>query len=76
MKPIKSILAGLAATGLILSQPAAAAGAVRTGSPSQSSEKLAGTSGAAIPALIAILAVAVIAVVSASNDDNKIPVSP
>jgi hypothetical protein len=75
MKPIKSVLACLAATGILLSQPAAAA-AVRNGSPSHDSEQFAGVPGAAIPALIAILAVAVVAVISASNDDNNTPASP
>jgi hypothetical protein len=76
MKPIKSALACLAATGLILSQPAAAATAARSASTTADSEHLAGASGAAIPALLAILAVAVVAVISASGDDNKIPASP
>lgn len=75
MKPMKSALACLAATGLLLSQPALAASAVRASSPTQDSEELAGVSGAAIPALIGILAVAIVAVVSASSDDDK-PVSP
>ncbi|MBO0749631.1 MAG: hypothetical protein J2O44_04245 [Porphyrobacter sp.] len=74
MKPMKSVLACLAATGLLLAQPAAAS-AVRGGSPSGDSEELAGVPGAAIPALIAILAVAIVAVISASNDHNH-PVSP
>jgi hypothetical protein len=76
MKPIKSVLAGLAATGILLSQPVAAAGAVRSGSPTHASEQLAGVPGAAIPALLAILAVAVVAVISASNDDDNAPASP
>jgi hypothetical protein len=76
MKPTKSILASLAATGLLLSQPAAAASAVRAGSATHDSEELAGVPGAALPALIAILAVAVVAVVSASGDDDNKPVSP
>jgi hypothetical protein len=75
MKSMKSALACLAATGLLLSQPALAASAIRGGSPAQDSEELAGVSGAAIPALIGILAVAIVAVVSASSDDDK-PVSP
>ncbi len=75
MKPMKSALACLAATGLLLSQPAAAAGAVRSSSPTQDSEELAGVPGAALPALIAILAVGIVAVISASNDDDN-PVSP
>jgi hypothetical protein len=75
MKPMKSALACLAATGLLLSQPAAAASSVRSGSPTQDSEELAGVPGAALPALIAILAVAVVAVISSSSDDDK-PVSP
>jgi hypothetical protein len=75
MKPIKSALACLAATGILLSQPAAAAGAVRSGSPSRDSEQLAGVPSAAIPALIGILAVAIVAIVAASNDDNR-PASP
>jgi hypothetical protein len=75
MKPTKSVLASLAVAGLLLSQPAAAASAVRAGSSTGDSEELAGVPGAAIPAIIAILAVAIVAVVSASNDDNK-PVSP
>ena len=74
MKPMKSAFACLAATGLLLSQPAAAASAVRSGSATQDSENLAGA-GAALPAIIAILAVAIIAVVSASSDDDN-PVSP
>jgi hypothetical protein len=76
MKPIKSVLACLAATGILLSQPAVAAGVARSGSPAHDSEEFAGTSGAAIPALVAILAVAIVAVVSASNDDNNQPTSP
>ena len=74
MKPIKSVLACLAATGILLAQPAAAASA-RSGSPTGDSEELAGRPGAAIPALIAILAVAIVAVISASNDKDH-PVSP
>jgi len=75
MKPTKTVLASLAAAGLLLSQPATAASAVRAGSSTGDSEELAGMPSAAIPAIIGILAVAIIAVVSASNDDNK-PVSP
>jgi hypothetical protein len=73
MKPIKSALALLAASGLVLSQPALA----RSGSPSGDSEHLAGTPSAAWPAIIAILAVAIVAVVaSGSNNDNNHPASP
>ena len=76
MKPMKSALACLAATGLLLSQPAAAASAVRASSLTGDSEELAGVPGAAIPALIAILAVAIVAVISASGDDDNEPASP
>jgi hypothetical protein len=78
MKPIKGALAFLAATGLALSQPAAAADAGRSASPSHDSEHLAGTPGAAIPALIGILAVAIVAVVAASNHHHhhNHPTSP
>jgi len=79
MKPIKSALALLAATGIALSQPAMAADAARGASPSHDSEQLAGGGipGAAIPALIAILAVAVVSMVSASNHhDRHHPASP
>jgi hypothetical protein len=76
MKPIKSTLACLAATGLILSQPVAAAAAGRSASPTGDSEELAGVPGAAFPALIAILAVAIVAVISASGDDDNEPASP
>jgi hypothetical protein len=76
MKPINSALACLAAAGLFLSQPAMAAGAVRSASPSHDSEQLAGTPGAAIPALIGILAVAIVAVVAASNHHDNNPASP
>jgi hypothetical protein len=74
MKPIKSVLAGLAGAGLLLSQPAAAA--TRAASDVRDSEQLAGFPSAALPALIAILAVGIVAVVSSSNDDNDNPVSP
>ena len=76
MKPMKSALACLAATGLLLSQPAAAASTVRAGSPTGDSEELAGVSGAAIPMLIGVLAVAIVAVISASSDNNNHPASP
>jgi hypothetical protein len=76
MKPIKSLLACLAATGIVLSQPAAAAGAVRSGSPAHDSEQFAGVPGAAIPAIIGILAVAVVAIIASSNDDDNAPASP
>jgi hypothetical protein len=76
MKPMKSALACLAATGLLLSQPAAAASAVRASSPTGDSEELAGVSGAAIPMLIGVLAVAIVAVISASSDNNNHPASP
>jgi hypothetical protein len=77
MKPIKGALAFLAATGLALSQPAAAANGGRSASPSHDSEHLAGVPGAAIPALIGILAVAVASVVAASNHNhNDHPASP
>jgi hypothetical protein len=76
MKPMKSAFACLAATGLLLAQPAAAASAVRASSPTGDSEELAGVPGAALPALIAILAVAIVAVVSASSDDDNVPASP
>jgi hypothetical protein len=76
MKPIKSALACLAATGLALAQPAMAADAVRGGSPSHDSEQLAGTPSAAIPALIGILAVALVAVIAASSDHDNRPASP
>lgn len=76
MKPIKSVLACLAVTGLVLAQPAAAASAGRTASPSGHSEQLAGTPGAAWPAIIAILAVAVVAVIAASGHHNHHPASP
>jgi len=75
MKPIKSALTCLAATGLILSQPALAASAGRSASPSADSEQLAGTPGAAWPAIIAILAVAVVALI-ASGDNHDHPTSP
>jgi len=75
MKSMKSVFACLAATGMLLAQPAAAASAVRSGSPTQDSEELAGVPGAAIPALIAILAVAIVAVISSSNDKDH-PTSP
>jgi len=75
MKPIKSALACLAATGLILSQPAVAASVGRSASPSGDSEQLAGTPGAAWPAIIAILAVAVVALI-ASGDNHHHPASP
>jgi hypothetical protein len=76
MKPMKSALTCLAATGLLLSQPAAAASAVRASSPTGDSEELAGVPGAAFPALIAILAVAIVAVIASSSDNNNKPVSP
>lgn len=75
MKSMKSAFACLAATGLLLAQPAAAASAARAGSPTRDSEELAGVPGAAIPMLIGVLAVAIIAVVSASSDNNH-PASP
>ena len=77
MKPIKSALACLTVTGLLLSQPAAAA-ALRSGSSSHDSERLAdgGLPSAAIPALIGILAVAIVAVVASSNDNEHHPASP
>lgn len=75
MKSIKSALALFAATGLALSQPAAAASVARSGSSSGDSEQLAGTLGAAWPAIIAILAVAIIAVVASGNHHDH-PVSP
>jgi hypothetical protein len=75
MKPIKGALACLAAAGILLSQPAVAAG--RSASPSGDSEHLAGTPGAAWPAIIAILAVAIVAVVASSSDHNhNHPASP
>ncbi len=77
MKPIKSVVAGLAAAGLLLSQPAAAA-AARTASPSRDGEQLAGVPSAALPAIIAILAVAIVGIIAASTDHNNdnVPVSP
>ena len=77
MKPIKSALACLAATGLLFAQPAAAA-VSRSASPSPDSEHLAGggVPGAAIPALIGILAVAIVAVVASSNHHDNHPASP
>ena len=77
MKPMKSAIACLAAAGILLSQPAFAAGAARSGSSANGSEQLAGTPGAALPAIIAILAVAVVAVVAASgNHKDHHPTSP
>ena len=76
MKPMKSAFACLAATGLLLAQPAAAASAVRASSPTGDSEELAGVPGAAIPMLIGVLAVAIVAVISASGDNNNHPASP
>jgi hypothetical protein len=76
MKPIKSVLACLAATGLVLSQPAIAASAARSASPTGESETLAGVPGAALPMLLGVLAVAVIAVISASGDNDNEPASP
>jgi hypothetical protein len=76
MKPMKSALACLAAAGILLSQPALAAGATRSGSSSDSGEQLAGTPGAALPAIIAILAVAVVAVIASSSNNHHHPTSP
>ena len=76
MKPIKSALACLAVTGMLLAQPAVAAGAGRAGSASQDSEHLAGTPSAAWPALIGILAVAIVAVVASSSGHHNHPASP
>jgi hypothetical protein len=77
MKPMKSALACLAAAGILLSQPALAAGATRSGSTSTGSEQLAGTPGAALPAIIAILAVAVVSVIAASGGNkHHHPASP
>jgi len=76
MKPIKSALACLAATGILLSQPAAAAGVTRAGSTSHQSEQLAGTPGAALPAIIAILAVVIVSVIAASGHNHHHPASP
>jgi hypothetical protein len=76
MKPMKSALACLAAAGILLSQPALAAGATRSGSSSNGSEQLAGTPGAALPAIIAILAVAVVAVIASSSNNHHHPASP
>ena len=77
MKPMKSALACLAAAGILLSQPAAAAGVARTGSASHDSEQLAGTPGAALPAIIAILAVVVVSVIAASGSHkDHHPTSP
>jgi hypothetical protein len=75
MKPLKSALALFAATGLVLSQPVAAASAARAPSPSAKSEHLAGTPRAAIPALIGILAVVIVAVIASSGGHHH-PRSP
>ena len=75
MKPMKSALACLAAAGILMSQPAFAAGAARSGSSANGSEQLAGTPGAALPAIIAILAVAVVAVIASSGHHHH-PASP
>ena len=76
MKPFKSALALIAATGLAVSQPVAAAGVARAASPSQQSEHLAGTPSAAMPALIGILAVVIISVIAASSRNHHHPKSP
>ena len=78
MNAFKTTLATLAAAGLAVAQPAAAAPA-RTASPVADTEQLAGgVPSAAWPAIIAILAVAAFALISASNDDDEddVPVSP
>ena len=77
MKALKTTLAALAAAGLAVAQPAAAAPA-RTASPVADSEQLAGgVPGAAWPAILAILAFAVIALIPASSDDDEdAPTSP
>ena len=76
MNAYKTTFAALAATGLSIAQPAAAAPA-RTASPVADSQQLAGgIPGAAWPAIIAILAVALYAVIDASSDDDDAPVSP
>lgn len=77
MTAIKKVLAGLAATGLLVAQPAMAATASshRGGSATGDSEELAGVPGAAIPFLIALAIGAIVVVVSASNDNDN-PVSP
>jgi hypothetical protein len=79
MKPIRTALASVAAAGLLIAQPAAAAADVRTGSAVGESESLAGggVPSAAWPAIIAILLVAAVAIISASGDDDDFePVSP
>lgn len=77
MKPIRTALASLAATGLLVASPVAAAADVRTGSSLEESEGLAGATAAAWPAIIAILLVGVVSVVSATGDDDDFePVSP
>lgn len=80
MKPIRTALASVAAAGLLVAQPAAAAADVRSGSAVGESESLAGgVPSAAWPAIIAILLVGIVSIISASGDDDDDdfePVSP
>lgn len=76
MTRLTNLLAGLAAAGLLLSQPAAAASAGRTGASIDESEGLAGDR-AAGPAIAVILFILLIAALPLfDDDDDGIPSSP
>lgn len=78
MKLFKNALAGAAITGLLVSQPVAAAAASRTASSVGEGEDLAGLPAAATP-VVAVLGifflVAAVALISDGDDDDE-PVSP
>lgn len=80
MTPFKSALAGIAATGLLVSQVAVAAPVAgsRSGAPVGESEGLGGMAAGSAPviALLALMAVvAAVAVIDDGGDDDE-PVSP
>ncbi|WP_126173992.1 hypothetical protein [Altericroceibacterium xinjiangense] len=79
MKTMKSVLASVAAAGLLVSQPLAAAPA-RADSASKQTEGMAGFgAGGPMVATIAVLAVAIAALVPVvfdDDDDVTVPVSP
>ena len=81
MTMFKSLLAGAAASALLVSQAAAAptVSAARAGAPIGEAEELGGLPGAATPAIAVIsifVLVGLVMLVTGEDDDDDFPVSP